>query len=364
MKIDLHRIKIREVIDGYKDSAEEGVVAYGGKLDVRPKYQREFVYKDKQRDAVIDTVKKGFPLNVMYWVKADTDSFEVLDGQQRTISIGQYVNGDFSVDFNGRTAMFHNLTKEEKDQILDYELMVYFCEGNDKEKLDWFKIINIAGEKLTDQELRNAVYTGSWLTDAKRHFSKSGCPAYNIASDYMTGSPIRQDYLETTIDWISNGNIEKYMAEHQHKPNANELWLYFQNVMNWIKVVFPNYRKEMKGVAFGILYNEFKDKEFDSNKLEKEITKLMQDEDVTKKSGIYEYVLTRNEKYLSIRAFTDKQKREVYERQKGVCVKCKKHFEIEEMEADHATPWHEGGKTISKNCQMLCKDDNRRKSGK
>ncbi len=154
------------------------------------------------------------------------------------------------------------------------------------------------------------------------------------------------------------------MADHQHKPNANELWLYFQNVISWIKVVFPNYRKEMKGVSFGTLYNEFKDKEFDSKKLEKEITKLMQDEDVTKKSGIYEYVLTRNEKYLSIRAFTEKQKREAYERQKGVCAKCKKHFEIEEMEADHTTPWHEGGKTISKNCKMLCKQDNRTKSGK
>jgi hypothetical protein len=148
MKIDLHRIKIREVIEGYKDSHEEGVVAYDGKLDVRPKYQREFVYKDKQRDAVIDTVKKGFPLNVMYWVKTGEDSFEVLDGQQRTISIGQYANGDFSVDFNGRTAMFHNLTKEEQEQILDYELMVYFCEGTDKEKLDWFKIHQHCGRKI------------------------------------------------------------------------------------------------------------------------------------------------------------------------------------------------------------------------
>src|SRR3989339_900335 len=363
MKIDLHRIKIREVIDGYKDSAEEGVVAYGGKLDVRPKYQREFVYKDKQRDAVIDTVRKGFPLNVMYWVKSAKDSFEVLDGQQRTISVGQFVNGDFSVDFNGRTAMFHNLEETEKNQILDYKLMIYFCEGNDKEKLDWFKIINIAGEKLMDQELRNAIYTGTWLTDAKRYFSKSGCPAYGMASDYLTGSPIRQDYLETAISWISNDKIEEYMANHQHKPNANELWLYFQSVISWLKAVFPNYRKEMKGVPFGILYNEFKNKEFDAKKLEKEITKLMQDEDVTKKSGIYPYVLTRQEKYLNIRAFTDKQKREAYEKQKGVCKKCKKRFEIEEMEADHIKPWHEGGKTIAENCQMLCKQCNRTKSG-
>jgi hypothetical protein len=242
--------------------------------------------------------------------------------------------------------------------------MVYFCEGTDKEKLDWFKIINIAGEKLTEQELRNAIYTGTWLTEAKKYFSKTGCPAYGIASDYLSGSAIRQDYLETAIDWISNGNIEQYMAKNQHKPNANELWLYFQSVVNWTQTTFPKYRKEMKGVAFGVLYNGFKDKEFDSKQLEKEITKLMTDEDVTKKSGIYEYVLTRNEKYLNIRTFTDKMKREAYERQKGICKHCKKHFEIEEMEGDHIKPWSKGGKTDAKNCQMLCKDCNRTKSGK
>ncbi len=367
MKIDLNKISVREVVTGYKDSAEEGVVAYGGKLDVRPKYQREFVYKDKQRDAVIDTVRKGFPLNVMYWVKTDEGNFEVLDGQQRTISLGQYVNGDFSVDFNGRLAMFHNLTKEEQGQILDYELMIYFCQGNDKEKLDWFRIINIAGEKLTDQEIRNAVYTGPWLSDAKLKFSKSNCAAYLLANDggqLVSGSPIRQEYLETALSWINDSKIEDYMAKYQHKKSADELWRYFQDVIAWVRKTFTNYRREMNSVQWGELYNQFKDKKFDSKKLEKEITGLMQDEDVTKKSGIYEYVLTRNEKYLNIRAFTEKQKREAYERQNGVCPFCKKKYDISEMEADHITPWHEGGKTVAENCQMLCKQDNRTKSGK
>lgn len=360
MDIKLHEIVIRDVYDGYLNNNEEGVVGFGGKLNIRPKYQREFVYKDKQRDAVIETIKKDFPLNVMYWVKNEDGSFEVLDGQQRTISFCEYVAGKFSLD----NMYFHNLTETEQNQILNYKLMVYFCEGTDKEKLDWFKIINIAGEKLTDQELRNAIYTGTWLTDAKRYFSKTGCPAYAIASDYLNGSPIRQDYLETAINWISNENIEQYMARHQHEPNANDLWLYFQSVINWVKTVFPNYRKEMKGVAFGLLYNDHKDEKFDGAKLEKEISELMQDEDVTKKSGIYSFLLTRNEKYLNIRSFTDKQKREAFERQEGVCPKCKEKFSIEEMEADHITPWHEGGKTITTNCQMLCKQDNRIKSGK
>ncbi|MEI6555784.1 MAG: DUF262 domain-containing protein [Paludibacter sp.] len=359
MKIVLKEITIREVSNGYINDNEEGVVGYNGKLNIRPKYQREFVYKDKQRDAVIETVKKDFPLNVMYWVKNEDNTYEVLDGQQRTISICEYVAGTFSLN----ALYIHNLTDVERDQILDYKLMVYFCEGNDKEKLDWFKTINIAGEKLYDQELRNAIYTGTWLTDAKKHFSKSNCPAYNMGSDYMTGSAIRQDYLQTAISWLSNDKIEDYMAKNQHKPNANELWLYFQSVINWIRVVFPKYRKEMKGVSFGPLYNAYKEKEFDAKKLEVEITELMQDEDVTRKSGIYEYVLTRNERYLSIRTFTDKQKRESYERQKGICVKCRVQFELNEMEADHITPWHEGGKTTSENCQMLCKYDNRIKSG-
>lgn len=364
MKIDLNQITIREVAEGYVNNDEEGVAGYGGKLNIRPKYQREFVYKDDKRNAVVETIRRDFPLNVMYWVKNEDGTFEVLDGQQRTISFCEYIEGKFSLDFGSGSQYFHNLTDTEQEQILNYELMIYFCEGNDKEKLDWFKIINIAGEKLTDQELRNAVYTGPWLTDAKRYFSKTGCAAYAVAGDYLKGAAIRQEYLETAIDWISGGNIEKYMSEHQHDPNANELWLYFQSVINWAKAVFPNYRKEMKVVGWGFLYNEFKDGKFDSSELEKEITKLMQDEDVTKKFGIYEYVLTGNEKFLNIRALTDKMKREAYERQKGICKKCKERFEIGEMEADHIKPWHEGGKTVAKNCQMLCKECNRTKSGK
>jgi len=368
MKIDLQKIKIRKVIAGYKDSAEEGVVAYSGKLDIRPKYQREFVYKEKQRDAVIETVKKGFPLNVMYWMIREDGGYEVLDGQQRTISIGQYVNGDFSL--NNR--FFHNLTKEEQDKILDYELMIYLCEGTDKERIEWFTVINTYGEKVNEQEIRNAVYTGPWLSDAKLKFSKTGCAAYHLANDsgsLVSGSPIRQEYLETALSWINDGKIEDYMAKHQHAKNADELWDYFQNVIAWVREVFPNYRREMSNVPWGVLYNQFKGKKFDSKKLEKEITELMQDEDVTKKPGIYEYVLTRNEKFLNIRAFTDKMKREAYERQKGVCPHCKgenkkKKWEIEEMEADHITPWHEGGKTTAENCQMLCKEHNRTKSGK
>ena len=358
MDIELKKISVRELTKGYEDNNENGIVGFDGKLDIRPPYQREFVYDEKERNAVLNTLQKDFPLNVMYWAVREDGGFEVIDGQQRTISICQYVLGDYSID----GIYFHSLPKDKSEQILNYTLMVYFCSGEDSEKLDWFETINIAGKVLTKQELRNAVFSGSWVSDAKRYFSKNSRP--KIGDEYLSGSANRQEYLETAIDWISEGDIKKYMSKNQHEPNATELWLYFQSVINWVKANFTNYRKEMKGIKWGVLYNEFKDKKFDATKLEKEISTLMEDTDVGNKKGIYTYVLTGKEKHLNIRAFDDKQKRESYERQKGICVVCKEHFEINEMEADHITPWHEGGKTTAENCQMLCREDNRRKSGK
>jgi hypothetical protein len=360
MKIELKQITVSELSNGYQDNAEEGVVGYGGKLDIRPPYQREFVYKVKQRDAVIDTITKDFPLNVMYWSVRENGDFEIIDGQQRTISICQYVIGDFS--YNAR--YFHNLHDDEKKQILDYKLQIYQCSGTVSEKTEWFKIINIAGEKLFPQELRNAVYFGPWVSDAKRYFSKASCAAYGIAQKYVSGSPIRQEYLETAIDWISEGNIEEYMGKHQHDQNANKLWNHFRNVINWVETTFKVTRKQMKTVDWGSLYLKYKNEKVNTDDIEEETKKLLLDDDVTKKSGIYPYILTRDEKYLSIRAFSENMKQKAYELQKGKCLKCKEQFDISEMEADHITPWHEGGKTIEENCQLLCKTDNRKKSGK
>lgn len=369
MNIDLKEITVQLLTEGFEDSAEAGVVAYGSKLDVRPPYQREFIYKDKQRDAVIDTVSKIFPLNVMYWAVREDGHFEVIDGQQRTLSICQYVHGDFSMKGlfgSDHSLAFHNLQDDQQKKILDYKLMVYFCSGTDSERLEWFRTINIAGEELTDQELRNAVYAGPWTADAKRYFSKTNCPASGLASDYVRAIVNRQELLETAIDWQSKGKIEQYMSAHMHDENATPLWHYFQGVIAWVKATFPKYRQEMKGVAWGELYNEFQGKTFDTDALEKHVAKLMLDEDVEKKSGIYPYVLDGDERHLNIRAFSDNMKREAYERQAGICPKCDKdkHYGLNEMEADHIKPWHEGGKTVAANCQMLCKDHNRRKSGK
>ena len=361
MEIKLHEIKVRDLANGYLDNPEDGsVVGYDGKLNIRPPYQREFVYNDSQRQAVIETITKNFPLNVMYWAKCDDGTFEVIDGQQRTISVCQYVNGDFSF----KTRYFHNLQDDEKEQILNYTLSIYICEGTDSEKLAWFETINIAGEKLSAQELRNAVFHGTWVSDAKRYFSKPGCAAMKIGYDYLNGSAIRQDYLETAISWISKGKIKDYMGTHQHDLNAVALWNYFCSVINWVKAIFPKYRKEMKGVNWGNLYELYSKKTWDATEIDKEVSRLMADSDVKTKNGIYQYEFDHDEHHLDIRAFDENTKREIYEKQEGYCKKCGEHFELSQMEADHITPWRDGGRTIAENCQMLCKECNRRKGAK
>ena len=240
--------------------------------------------------------------------------------------------------------------------------MVYVCSGTDSEKLEWFKTINIAGQKLTNQELRNAVYAGSWVTDAKRYFSRQGCAAYQIGSDYINGSAIRQEYLETAIRWVSRDAIEDYMGRHQNDKTASPLWEYFQSAIHWVEETFTTKRKAMKGVDWGTLYNTFGNTTIDSDKIEEETARLVLDDDVTQKAGIYPYVLTREEKHLNIRAFTDGMKQKVYEKQSGTCVICSDKFTLDEMEADHIKPWSEGGKTDEENCQILCKSCNREKS--
>lgn len=360
MKTELKEITIRELTNDYIDNGAAGITGFGGALDIRPPYQREFIYNPKQRNAVIESVTNSLPLNVMYWAVRDDGTFEVIDGQQRTLSICQYVSDMFS--FNDK--LFSNLPRDQRDQILDYKLMIYQCTGEPSEKLAWFETINIAGAVLTPQELRNASYAGPWTADAKRYFSKAGCPAYTIGSSYLSGAPLRQDYLETAIKWISDDKVVAYMAKHQVDQNAGALWRYFQAVIAWVQTTFPVVRKGMRSVDWGKLYNAYKDVSYDTDALEARTKELIQNSDVTKNSGIYAYLLTGDDRHLQIRAFDDQCKQQAYERQGGICPVCKQHFEIGKMEADHITPWHEGGRTYEGNCQMLCKDDNRRKAGK
>lgn len=366
MKVEQRSVPVRDLVDGYSDDGAGGVVGYGRRLDIRPPFQREFVYKPAQRDAVIDTIWRGFPLNSMYWADRGDDRYEVIDGQQRTISIAQYVRDEFShlPIIGGNARFFGNLADDEQSRILDYELTVYVCQGSPAEKLEWFKVINIAGAELAEQELRNAVYAGPWVSDAKRWFSRPGCPASETGRKYLRGDPIRQDYLQTAIRWaaLDDGTgIDEHMAVRQHDADADPLWRRFRAVIDWVEATFAVYRPKMKGVDWGALHHAHKDDVLDPEEVEAETARLVADADVTRQAGIYAYILTRDERHLNLRTFDRNTRQRTYEAQDGRCKVCNGEFPLAEMDADHIKPWSEGGPTDDANCQMLCKDCNRRK---
>ena len=375
MKINSMHLQIRDLIDGYyEDDATSKVTAWGGKLDVRPEYQREFVYAEKQRDAVINTVLNGFPLNIMYFVDRLDGTYEVLDGQQRIISICRYAKNMFSVKLPAATGGYNtvnypNLFDDQLEDFLNYELHVYVCEGTEREKLDWFQVINIAGMTLENQEILNAVLHSAWLTDAKSAFSRRNCAAYKNYGKYMNGDYIRQKFLETAFRWnayyegiTGKDAIVQYMQKHRQDKNADALWKYFEDVFAWVQATFGNYDKSMKGVEWGYLYNEHKDDNLDPVELQQRVKELMADDEVQKKSGIYEYLLTGEKKVLNLRTFSERDKITMYNRQQGLCAICGKPFSMKEMHADHIKPWSKGGITELSNGQMLCVNCNLVKS--
>lgn len=391
MKIVERKVKVRDLIAGYQeDDATSRVVALGGKLDVRPEFQREYVYDVAQRDAVINTVLQGFPLNIMYWVDRKDGTMEVLDGQQRIISICRYARNEYSIKIPSptgghNTVNYPNLlagdfkadgTPEPFTQLafLEYELTVYICEGTDKEKLAWFQIINIAGEVLEQQEIRNALYHGAWLTDAKSVLSRRNCVAHKNYGKYMNGEYIRQKYLETAFIWAADAEgitdrdaVDAYMQKHRHDDDANKLWSYFENVFKWVEKIFGrNYDKSMKGVQWGLLYNAHKDDNLDPTYMQNRVKVLLADKEIQKNSGIYQYLLEgetkQAEKHLSLRQFDPDDILTRYHEQDGKCAICGKSFEIQNMQGDHRKPWSEGGKTEYSNLDMLCATCNIRKS--
>ncbi len=367
MKIEHKKYKLKEIYKEYKNNKEEGVIAFDGKLNVRPAYQREFVYNEEQMKNVIHSIMSNFPLNTMYWAKNEDGTFEVIDGQQRTISFCDYMAGDFSIKNKDNTPKYyHSLSEEEKRIIDNYEVSIYICEGDDKEKLNWFKIVNTPPAKLTDQELRNAIYSGTWISDAREKFSKRTCIAYNKWNKWISGNAIRQDYLESALKWISdkeNVSIEEYMSKHEKDENANELWEYFDSVLTWADEIF-HLSEYVKTVKWGILYNKYSNFEIKKTKeeIKEEIDKLLIDDEIDDKKGIYEYFFSRDDKHLHLRKFPEIIKKKAYQIQNGNCKKCKNHFEYKDVHADHIKPWSKGGKTIIENCQILCSECNLNKS--
>ncbi len=386
MKIELYNVKVKDVFNGFKDDGEDGVFAYGGKLTIRPPYQREFVYDLKKQENVLHTMIKGFPLNTMYWVLtkgtitkdddkklvfSDDVEFEVLDGQQRTLSAMYFLNHKLQIALDGKSYYEDSLPDDMYNKLMDYEFMVYICEGTESEKLEWFEVVNIGGEKLTDQELRNSVYTGSWLSDAKRHFSKRNCAAKGLSDKYIKADPIRQELLEKALKGICEyqglKDITDYMAAHKSDADSDELWQYFQDVINWVQKIFPKYYADMKGLDWCHLYNKYNGKTYNSTTMSDEVKKLHEDKEVQKKTGIYEYLLSKDDdpfaaKLLSLRTFDDDDKMVIFEKQNHKCAMCKRIFTYAEMAGDHIKPWSKGGKTVIENLQLLCKDCNSKKS--
>lgn len=382
-------ITVAKICDGFIYNELEGKGLYGlhGKLTIQPEYQRNYIYADsggKKEQAVIESLLKGYPLGLIYFNKVAKDKFEVLDGQQRITSIGRFVTDKFAIMENGNPKIFSSLPADQQKKIRESKLLIYESEGTETEIKDWFKTINIAGVPLNDQELLNAVYSGPFVTKAKEEFSNSQNANIQKWSAYINakGGVNRQGYLERALDWVSKGDIGSYMSAHRKDNNINELKRYFDSVIDWVSTVFIAVLPEMKGLEWGRLYETYHGKSYDPKKMSAEVKKLMADDFVTSRKGIFEFLLggKTDTNLLNVRVFDPKTKRAAYMKQtqaaekKGVsnCPLCaignnankSRIYDFDEMDADHVSAWSKGGDSSAKNCQMLCITHNRAKGNR
>lgn len=386
MKTELKRYTIKELCEGfvYNDYEEKGLFGLSGKLTIQPEFQRNYIYADGFKDvAVIKSLFNGYPIGLIYFVKKDNGQLEILDGQQRITSIGRYVTRKFAIkDDNGMERYFTALDKDVQEKFLNTELLIYECEGAEAEIKEWFKTINIAGIPLNEQELLNAIYSGEFVSEAKKYFSNSRNANIQKWTWFVKGMAKRQDYLHTALNWISNGKISDYMSQHRHDKNIDEVKTYFETVMDWATAVFDEVEKEMQGLEWNRLYETYHNNSYNPKEMKKRVTSLLADDFVTNSKGIFEYVLggESDKSLLNIRVFDDRTKRAVYTKQtaeaqeKGTsnCPLCAlgtdsnkaKIWKLAEMDADHVSAWSRGGATDISNCQMLCKTHNRAKGNK
>ena len=378
-------ITIKDICDGFVYNELEGKGLYGlsGKLTIQPEYQRNYIYADGKKDvAVISSILNGYPLGLIYFNEPEEGKYEVLDGQQRITSFGRFVTNKFAIKVDGMEQYFSGLPENLQKKILEYQLTIYICQGEEKEIKDWFKTINIAGVPLNEQELRNAIYSGPFVTKAKEEFSNSQNANVQKWSAYISGSVNRQSFLETALDWVSNGNIEGYMSEHRFDDNINELKTHFTSVIDWVSSVFIDLTSDMCGIEWGRLYNEYHKNPYNPQEVSKKLHELYDDLYVRNHKGLFEYILggCTDTKLIDVRVFDEATKKRVYSMQtknateKGVsnCPLCAigheanstRIYRLEEMDADHVSAWSKGGATSEENCQMLCKTHNRAKGNR
>jgi len=379
-------ITVKDICEGfvYNELEGKGLFGLSGKLTIQPEYQRNYIYADGKKDvAVINSILKKYPIGLIYFNKLDDEKYEVLDGQQRITSIGRYITGKFAIkDENGMEQYYGGIASDKQKIIMETPLLIYECEGTETEIKEWFKTINIAGVPLNDQELLNAVYSGTFVTLCKEEFSNSRNSNIQKWSAYISGSVNRQEYLECALDWVSKDNIGDYMGRHRNDTSINEIKAYFNSVIDWISAVFKDVESEMKGLEWGRLYEDYHNNAYDPNEISKKLKKLYADPYVKSRKGIFEYLLggSNDKKLLEIRIFDEAIKNSVYAKQKEIaekkgvsnCPLCaigndsnkSKIWKLSEMDADHVTAWSKGGATETKNCQMLCKTHNRAKGNK
>jgi hypothetical protein len=383
LKTDL---TVKDINEGfvYNEYEGKGLFGWNGKLTIQPEYQRNYIYADGKRDvAVVDSLLKGYPLGLLYFVKVAENKYEILDGQQRVTSFGRFITNKFAIkDKNGMEQYFDGLAKDLQDRILNSQLTIYICEGEESEIKEWFKTINIVGVPLNNQELLNSIYSGPFVTLAREEFSNTQNANIQKWSAYIKGDVNRQDYLSTALNWVSKGSIDNYMSQHRFDTNINELKSYFNSVITWASTVFKDVKSDMRGLEWGRLYETYHNNSYDPNKVSETLCKLYADPQVQDTKGICEYILggCKDTKLLNIRVFDENTKRVVYEKQtqdaksKGIsnCPLCAlghdntkdKIWELKEMDADHVTAWSKGGATDIDNCQMLCQTHNRAKGNR
>lgn len=379
-------ITVKDICKGfvYNELEGKGLFGLSGKLTIQPEYQRNYIYADGKKDvAVIDSLLKGYPLGLIYFVKVSDDKFEVLDGQQRITSFGRFVKNKFAIkDDNKMEQYFDGIAADKQKNILETKLTIYECEGEESEIKEWFKTINIAGVPLSPQELNNAIFSGPFVTLAKEEFSNSQNANVHKWSAYIKGSVNRQHYLERALDWVSKSNITDYMSSHRKDTNINELKNYFNSVIDWVSATFIDVENEMCGLEWGRLYETYHKKGYDSKKVSAQVQELYGDPYVKNRKGIFEYILggSNDTKLLNVRVFDEATKKSIYAKQrkeaeakgKSNCPLCtighdankSKIWSLSEMDADHVTAWSKGGATDIKNCQMLCKTHNRAKGNR
>lgn len=370
----------------YNELEGKGLFGLSGKLTIQPEYQRNYIYASdggKREAAVIESILKGYPIGLIYFNKVNDDNFEVLDGQQRITSFGRFVTNKFAIkDQNGMEQYFSGFASDKRKIILETKLLIYECEGSESEIKEWFKTINIAGVPLNDQELLNAVYSGPFVTLCKEEFSNTQNANIQKWSAYVSGSAIRQEFLEKALGWVSKGEIGDYMSRHRNDNNIIELKTYFNSVIDWVSGVFTDVESEMRGLEWGRLYEEHHKTAYDPKKVSAEVNKLYGDSYIKNRKGIFEYLLggSVDTKLLNVRIFDDATKKSIYKIQTDMakskeisnCPHCaighgaskSKIWNMKDMDADHVTAWSKGGATDTKNCQMLCKTHNRAKGNR